>query len=621
MDSRCAALRSSYRSLRDRFSLAPADQAGAILRDVSAPTFVGDLAETSLCLLSQTLFRCIEEVAENAAAARRQLDKARNARVLAASEVGDAEGAAAVEALAATIEVELDEIAARKIASLEGELVAVDGSLEMLQTELAAVAEAADRLSDAELLAQRTELERRVNMLRTRLRSHPTEPVEPPTIGFSDDPLRIGRVWGVSRLDTADLVVRAMPAYARPGETFHFSVQCIPPPYAREEPAVLEPGAVLKLARLLRIVARVESDAGVDALSPIVVADPDSDSVTVSLCVSDRTPMGACLRIDGIRVAGASEGMAPGFPVNVSVIGGLAAPFTVDGLRGFNTRPCSSPEGVLFLADEGTPAIRVFSSAGSLRRAVDVAALGLSTGATVTAFDAESGTLFIADKHGRRSKLVAVNPETFSVRWSAGSFNDCVGIAVLPRHGVVVACSYMNNALHVHRISDGARVATAMASSPSDLTADPESGMVFVACDSSDGDAVASWLWTGKALQPRGLVEAAGVDVSRRLVAVLPPAPGRLVANLIVGTTNSRALRVLSLPGLQLAYVAALPSLFCPPDSAQRHPAGGYPDAGDVWGIVGCASGTALVVCSPSTRHNLVALPWPLPEVPALPWP
>ena len=620
MDTRCAALRSSFRTLRDRFSLAPADQAGAIPCDASAPTFVGDLAETSLCLLSQTLFRCIEEVTENAAAARRQLDEARTARMLAASAAGDAEGAATVEALAAAVEVELDEIAARKIASLEGELVAVDESLEMLQNELAAVAEAADRP-----LSQRTELESRVNTLRARLRSHPTEPVEPPAIGFFEDPSRIGRVWGVSRINAADLVVRAMPAYARPGETIHFSVQCIPPPYAREEPAVLEPGAVLKLARLLRIFARVESDAGVDALSPTVVADPDNDSVTVSLSVSDRTPMGAFLHIDGIRVAGALEGMAPGFPVDICVIGGLSAPFTVDGLRGFNTRPCSSPEGVLFLADEGTPAIRVFSSSGSLRKAVDVAGLGLSTGATVTAFDAESGTLFIGDKHGRRSKLVAVNPETFSVRWSAGSFNDCVGIAVLPRHRVVVACSFMNNALHVHRISDGARVATAMASSPSDITADPDSGVVFVACDSDDGDAVASWLWTGKALQPRGLVEAAGVDASRRLVAVLPPAPGRLVANLIVGTTNSRALRVLSLPGLQLAYVAALPSLFSPPGSASavrlRHPAGGVSDAGDVWGIVGCASGTALMVCSPSTRHNLVALPWPLPELPAPPWP
>lgn len=193
-----------------------------------------------------------------------------------------------------------------------------------------------------------------------------------------------------------------------------------------------------------------------------------------------------------------------------------------------------------------------------------------------------------------------------------------------------MACSYSSNAIHVLRLADGARIATAVASSPSDIAADPRTGTVFVASDGSDGDVVTAWQWTGKALLPRGPVEAAGIEPSRRLVTVMPPAPGKTASHLVVGTSSQCDVRVLSLPSLELVGATFLafpppPSLEPPPDPARRRSlrGGGGADTQDgpkdVWGLVACPSGTAVMVCRPGASSALSILPWPLPGLPSLP--
>lgn len=83
-------------------------------------------------------------------------------------------------------------------------------------------------------------------------------------------------------------------------------------------------------------------------------------------------------------------------------------------------------------------------------------------------------------------------------------------------------------------------------------------------CDASSRScSVARFSWTSTAgLRNEGVVAAAGLREHPRIVAVVPPAPGKLVSYLIVGTNGGSELLVLALPGLALVHTHNLGVLF-----------------------------------------------------------
>ena len=93
-------------------------------------------------------------------------------------------------------------------------------------------------------------------------------------------------------------------------------------------------------------------------------------------------------------------------------------------------------------------------------------------------------------------------------------------------------------------------------------------------------------------------VAAAGTKQKGRLLAVVPPAPGKRAAHLVVGTIASSELLVLSLPGLALVHTHSL-------------------DGMQVVGLAADPWGGALAVCD-AVSDVIHVLAWPLSGMPLL---
>jgi hypothetical protein len=194
---------------------------------------------------------------------------------------------------------------------------------------------------------------------------------------------------------------------------------------------------------------------------------------------------------------------------------------------------------------------------------------------------------------------VAVDAASRAIRWSTALGCDCYGIAVLPAQVVLVVSDWDHNKLHVHRLSDGVRVASTEATKASFVAADPASGTVY-ACTGGHTSCVVSAFrrWDGAALVAEGVVKAAGNAEYSRPLAVMPPTPGRHISYLVVGTLGRPTLRVLSLPDRRLVHTHTLEGM-------------------KVMGLATDPSGTALAVCDAASKAIHV-LPWPLPGTPPL---
>jgi hypothetical protein len=193
---------------------------------------------------------------------------------------------------------------------------------------------------------------------------------------------------------------------------------------------------------------------------------------------------------------------------------------------------------------------------------------------------------------------VPVDAASAAVCWSAALGGGCYGIAVLPVQGVVVVSGLIPGKLHVHRLSDGVRVASAEAASPTYVAADPASGTVYAGTGVYPSYDVYAFHWDGAALVAEGVVEAAGTDSIWRPLAVMPPTPGRHTSYLVVGTMDKPTLLVLSLPDRRLVHTHTLEGI-------------------RVMGLVADPSGTALAVCD-TASEAIHVLPWPLPGMPPL---
>jgi hypothetical protein len=243
--------------------------------------------------------------------------------------------------------------------------------------------------------------------------------------------------------------------------------------------------------------------------------------------------------------------------------------------------------------------VLAFSADGTPLPALHVASLGLSTGSQCAAFVEASDTLLLADTNGASSKLVAVDTASRTVRWSAALRGSCYGIAALPAQGVVIVSDSIRSNLHVHRLSDGVRVASSDSARATYIAADPASGTVYVSATIDDGtDCASAFRWDGAALVAEGVVEAAGTAGTYRPLAVMPPTPNRHTSYLVVGTFGLPTLRVLSLSDRRLVHTHTLEGM-------------------EVRGLAADPSGTALAV-SDAASKAIHVLPWPLPGMPPL---
>jgi hypothetical protein len=150
--------------------------------------------------------------------------------------------------------------------------------------------------------------------------------------------------------------------------------------------------------------------------------------------------------------------------------------------------------------------------------------------------------------------------------------------------------------LHVHRLSDGVRVANAKAKCATYVAADPASGTVYVSTGAHPSCGVSAFRWDGAALVAEGVVEAAGTAEYSRPLAGMPPTPGRHTSYLVAGTCREPTLYVLSLPDRRLVHTHTLKGM-------------------KVTGLAADPSGAALAVCD-RTSKAIHVLPWPLPGMP-----
>jgi hypothetical protein len=240
--------------------------------------------------------------------------------------------------------------------------------------------------------------------------------------------------------------------------------------------------------------------------------------------------------------------------------------------------------------------VLVFSADGTPLPPLSVASLRLSKYTSEVAFDVHTSTLLLSDANDENSKLVAVDVVSRAVRWSTGLGVSCWGIAVLPvqLEGLVVASVSDSNMLLVHRLDDGALVATAHADCPSFIAVDPSTATLYVSTNSI----VTAFHWNGSALVSEGVVEAAGDTDDIRPFAMVPPAPGQRTSYLVVGTYPTPTLLILSLPDRCLVHTHKLEGM-------------------EVVGLAADPSGTALAVCDRASQAIQV-LPWPLPGMPPL---
>ena len=132
------------------------------------------------------------------------------------------------------------------------------------------------------------------------------------------------------------------------------------------------------------------------------------------------------------------------------------------------------------------------------------------------------------------------------------------------------------------------------------LAANPATGTVYGGVLSQGHNCtIHAWSWAdGSGLRAEGPVPAAGVEVGPRPLAVMPPAPGKRTAHLIVGTRERSELHVLSLPGLALIQTHRLEGV-------------------DLAGLAADPWGGALAVCRLGSL-NIDVLLWPLPGMPLL---
>ena len=335
------------------------------------------------------------------------------------------------------------------------------------------------------------------------------------------------------------------------------------------------------------------------------------DIVIVTVALPTDFQMGDEVVINGVSFAGqavsgtvgetdAEEHVLPFVPVRLPVVASMHAPLQLKGAANdYRQTPVIAPNGTLYAPKWASSDVLVFAADGTPLPPLPLAGFGLSDATRSAAFVEFTNTLLLADTNekGNASKLVAVDAASMAVCWSTALESSCYGIAVLPAQGVAVASECSAGQLHVHRLSDGTRIASAGAPAlfplfvAADAAANPYAGHVYVSSINIPGN-VYAFCWNGAALVFDGCFDHASI-FSHAPLAVMPPFQGKRTSFLVVGRFNFGYLAVFSLPDRRLVYTHELEGM-------------------QIMGLAADPSGTALAVCDSSSKAIHV-LRWPLP--------
>ena len=574
------------------------DNTPAFWREAALAAGVSGTA-SFLVHLGRNITAAMTSVGESAEGARAQLRDTRSA-------------------LHAAIDMRCDELGASinatecdKVTSLERELVAVDSALESWQFESAATLEARTMWSQATLVTMYSSLADRLDVMEAQLQALPLV-VETPllvmlsqTVSLLPSIADFGRVVTPLPVTAADLRLERVPGCrgARVGGTLNVLLS-LGPRFATRSSFDIE-ATLGMLARDIQVEATIEdSDLGLQShsLQVLVSSDTCQHSLIVSVAIplalsSVETVTITATQLAGVRV----QGLTISLPVQSS---GVVAPLALlSHAAGLPTVPCISLQGRIYCPPGSGPEVLVFDAHGTQLPALPVASLGMSEKTNVVAYvHGDTPCLLLADCNGSSSRLVAIDPASYAVRWTSaeGGFQSCIGITAIPSLGVaIVACG---GYLCAYRLSDGRRVGRFdVFGLHWFLTADASTGSVYgnLNLHDSDGGTTRAWQCAAdgaeiviKSVAP-GPITAAGSCETLRPITVVPPAPGKVVAHLVVCSVDSIELLVLSLPDLALVHTHMMQGLHV----------GVFQLAADPWGA-------ALAVGDFTTLHVLA---WPLP--------
>ena len=563
--------------------------------------------DASLCQLGQSVAEALRAVPTSAETARAQLREVRAALH------------ASVDARCDELERSIAAAQSAKVSVLEHELVSIDSALDSLRSASIAVRKAVASFSDHDLLAQNATLNSQLESSVAQLQALPKVVVEPPHVGFSHnlpalltDLASFGRVLAPLSVSAADLTLREVPWAAIPGATLRLRLS-LGARHADQSTEELEVSQA-PVATTISTVASFEvPGAEPQALVPTISTDPARRCLYVSLVIPDSSPAESFIRLSRASVADRSVLGLPDVII-IPVCRGIRAPRQLNiGRTLYAMTPCITQNGLVFSPIPLGPDVVMFDGNGARLPGIPIAMLGLSHSTNWSAYahcsgSVSSSVLVAGSDRLDRSRVVCVDVDTLSVRWSAApdALLEYHGVAALPTQGIAVIRGQephpsRRSALVYHRLSDGVRVGSVSSAGGSSLAADPATGFVFASCTTPDyKEAVHAWSWAADAsgLRAEPPVAAAGAEYGFRHLAVMPPAPGKRIAFLVVGFQGKSELRVVSLPALALVHTHTLEGM-------------------QVSGLAADPWGGALVVCDMAST-SLHILAWPLPGMPPL---
>jgi hypothetical protein len=395
------------------------------------------------------------------------------------------------------------------------------------------------------------------------------------------------------------VAIHTFPSRVHRGYPFQFElVLCDDYPSQHHE---ARKAATQCLARHACVHIRTESESASASISytPIVGAselDVCKVLVSIDIANSDAKTAPKRLVIDDITIAG-HVFVQPhlSFPVPVDILEGMHAPLQVQltTKRVYKTHSLIVGDGVLVVAVDDSPFMRLFAADGTPMPPLFASDVGLSRFATCAmAYVDSTNTLIIASTTPKKCKLLAVDMLSRTVQWRNKALGSCAAdLAVLPNHGVVFVCSALDEKLYAHRLSDGVRVAQTRGQirGCSYIATDPLSATVFASSCGLQFSKIIGFQWTDNAF-----VESFqfGVTMSCRQHTLAVVSTADIRSSFLV-LESCGSLLVFSLPDRRLVHNHALHGMV-------------------VGNITADPSGNAIAMYD--IRCDTVrVLPWPLP--------
>jgi hypothetical protein len=451
----------------------------------------------------------------------------------------------------------------------------------------------------------------------------PTSYIEPldiktalvaPSMSAASRPLD-ARIFAPGATSAESLSLGRVSSWVQPGGLIKLRLALL----ECEDDCVAAEVAAQSIMRLARVDASVRSapeppsSLTEQLLEPLFSTAASAGCVVVRLPVPATALAGSSITVHGITLAGMPVVSHPPFPIVVSVMRrrGLQRMGTYDISGSFdagNHTPAVSDDGVLYIPRYDSPDVAIFTDDLVQQGTLMVSDLGLSFHTRVAAVDTESQTLLLSDFNKDKSIIAAVDLSTSIVKWrtTPGDFSTCGQLAVMKGRGVFVATSCDDFQIHVHRLVDGIRIASATATSRTSYVAyDAVSGLIFV----SYGYSVWAYSWDGSALALLGKVKQVSTTRDARPMAVVPPSnAGSSHSHLVVGTYGRDRLHVMCLPAS--VHATALEEIAAVEEAVA-------PASGALAGMAADATGTSVVLCRLMHRpaqFHVVA--WPLLGIP-----